>query len=108
MTLIDVEIYNQIPESVRPLLRETETNLSTASGLPMTTSGEAHLKLQLGNSWWSYPFIVAELGMTIKAILGNNFLRDQESNIDMKLGVLTIDDETHLSQIGHLLPCEIN
>ena len=53
VTLIDVEIYNQIPESVRPLLRETETNLSTALGSPMTTSGEAHFKLQLGNSEWS-------------------------------------------------------
>ena len=99
VTLIDVEIHNQIPESVRPLLRETETNFSTASGSPMITSGEAHFKLQLGNSEWSYPFIVAELGMTTKADLGNNFLRDQESNIDMKLGVLTIDDETHLLQI---------
>ena len=75
VTLIDVEVYNQIPESVRRLLREMESNLSTALGMPMTTtSGEAHFKLQLGNSEWSYPFIVAELGMTI---LGNNFLRDQ-------------------------------
>ena len=73
----------------------------------MITSGEAHFKLQLGNSEWSYPFIVAELGMTTKADLGNNFLRDQESNIDMKLGVLTIDDETHLLQI-ECTTCEIN
>ena len=65
----------------------------------MTTSGEAQFKLQLGNSDWSYPFIVAELGITTKAILGNNFLRDQESNIDMKLGVLTNYDETHLLQL---------
>ena len=69
VTLIDVEVYNQIPESVRPLLTETETNLSTASGSPTTTSGQAHFKLQLGNSEWSYPFIVTELGMTTKAIL---------------------------------------
>ena len=55
----------------------------------MTTSGDAHFKLQLGNSEWSYPFIVAQLGMTTKAILGNNLLRDQESNIDIKLGVLS-------------------
>ena len=67
----------------------------------MTTSGEAHFKLQLGNSEWSYSFIVAELDMTTKAILGNNFFRHKESNIDMKLGVLTIDDETHLLQIEH-------
>ena len=82
VTLIDVEVYNQIPETIRPLLRETETNVSTASGSPMTASGEAHFKLQLGNSEWSYPFIVADLGMTTKAILGNNFLKDKESNID--------------------------
>ena len=54
VTLIDVEIYNQIPESVRPLLTETETNLSTASGSPMTTSGQARFELQLGNSEWSW------------------------------------------------------
>ena len=53
VTLMDIEVYNQIPESVRPLLKETETNLSTTSGSPMTTSGEAHFKLQLGNSEWS-------------------------------------------------------
>ena len=86
-----------------PLLRETETNLSTASRSPMTTSGEAHFKFQLGNSERSYPFIVAELGMTTKAILGNNFLRDQESNIDIKLSVL--DDETHLLQMEHTATC---
>ena len=63
VTLVDVEIYNQIPESVRPLLSETETNLSTASGSPMTTSGQARFELQLGNSEWSYPFIVAELSL---------------------------------------------
>ena len=40
VTFIDVEIYNQIPESLRPLLRETETNLSTASGSSMATSGK--------------------------------------------------------------------
>ena len=33
VTLMDIEVYNQLPESVRPLLRETETNLSTASVL---------------------------------------------------------------------------
>ena len=92
VTLIDVEVYNQIPESVRPLLTETETNLSTASGSPMTMSGQARFELQLGNSEWSYPFIVAELDMTTKAILGNNFLRDQESNIDMKLGAVFSKD----------------
>ena len=81
VTLMDIEVYNQIPESVRPLLKETETNLSTTSGSPMTTSGEALFKLQLGNSEWSYPFIVAELGMTTKAILGNNFLREQGSTL---------------------------
>ena len=43
--------------------------------------------------------------MTTKAILGNNFLRDQESNIDMKLGVLTINDETHLLQIERAATC---
>ena len=105
VTLIDAAVYNQILESVRPLLRKTETNLSTASWSPMTTSGEAHFKLQLGNSEWSYPFIVAELGMTTKAILDNNFLRDQESNTDMKLGVLTIDDKTHLLQIERMTTC---
>ena len=81
VTLIDVEIYNEIPESVRPLLKETETNLSTASGSPMTTSGQAHFKLQLGNSERSYP----------------------ESNIDMKC--VTIDDETHLLQIERTATC---
>ena len=35
VTLIDIEVCNQIPESVRHLLNETETNLSTASGSPM-------------------------------------------------------------------------
>ena len=69
------------------------------------TKWGGHFKLQLGNSEWSYPFIVAELGMTTKAILGNNFLRDQESNIDMKLGVITIDDETHLLQIERMATC---
>ena len=44
-------------------------------------------------------------GMTTKAILGNNFLRDQESNTAMKLGVLTIDDETHLLQIERTFTC---
>ena len=38
--LIDVEVYDQIPESDRPALKETEVNLSTASKSPIATTGE--------------------------------------------------------------------
>ena len=82
-----------------------EANLITASGSLMTTSEESHFKLQLGNSEWSYTFILDQLGMTTKAILANNFLTDQDSNIDIKLCVLTIDDETHLLQIERTATC---
>ena len=39
LTLIDIETFNSIPESVRPWLQETQVRLSTASGSAMSTGG---------------------------------------------------------------------
>ena len=73
LTMIDIETFNSIPESVRLCLQETQVRLSTASGSAMSTRGEALFRLQIGNSEWDQRFVVAQLGAT-KAILESDFL----------------------------------
>ena len=73
LTMIDIETFNSIPESVRLCLQETQVRLITASGSAMSTRGEALFRLQIGNSEWDQRFVVAQLGAT-KAILESDFL----------------------------------
>ena len=70
----------------------------------MAPVGEAHLKLGLGVQNWSYPFIVSELGST-KAIIGNDFLREKECFLDMRLGILGIGNEKLLLQTERTASC---
>ena len=104
LTLIDIETFNSIPESVRPWLQETQVRLSTASGSAMSTRGEALFRLKFGNSEWDQRFVVAQLGAT-KAILGSDFLCKYKTVLDMGLGILTIGNESHLLQAERTETC---
>ena len=97
VTLVDSRFYDSIPAYARPHLDPTGCCLPTASGSPMAPVGEAHLKLGFGAQNWSYPFIVSELGST-KATIGNDFLREKECFLDMRLGILGIGNEKLLLQ----------
>ena len=104
VTLVDSRFYDSIPAYARPHLDPTGCCLTTASGSPMAPVGEAHLKLGLGAQNWSYPFIVTELGST-KAIIGNDFLREKECFLDMRLGILGIGNEKLLLQTERTASC---
>ena len=56
--------------------------------------GEADFQLQLGNQTWTYPFVVADLGLRRSSIvIGNDFREDNEGLVDMGRGILRIQDE---------------
>ena len=50
LTLIDIETFNSIPESVRPWLQETQVRLSTASGSAMSTGWRPYFAFRLGTA----------------------------------------------------------
>ena len=58
----------------------------------MSPEGEAKFQIKLGNQTWCYPVIVSKLGST-KVIIGNDFLTDNECLIDLRLGLLRIEDK---------------
>ena len=92
VTLVDSRFYHSIPAFARPRLVPSTCALNTASGSAMSPEGEAKFHIKLGNQTWCYPVIVSRLGLT-KVIIGNDFLTDNECLIDLRLGLLRIEDE---------------
>ena len=57
LTLIDIEIFNSIPQSMSPWLQKTQVRLSAASGSAMSTKGEALFRLQIRSSECDQRFV---------------------------------------------------
>ena len=92
VTLVDSRFYHSIPAYTKPRLVPSTCSLNTASGSAMSPEGEAKFQIKLDNQTWCYPVIVSKLGST-KVIIGNDFLTDNECLIDLRLGLLRIEDE---------------
>ena len=90
--LVDSRFYHSIQAFTRPRLVPSTCFLNTASGSAMSPEREAKFQIKLGNQMWCYPVIVSRLGLT-KFIIGNDFLTDNECLIDLRLGLLRIEDE---------------
>ena len=50
LTLINIETFNSISESMRPWLQKTQVRLSTASGFAMSTRGRPYFAFRLGTA----------------------------------------------------------
>ena len=84
VALVDSKFYNSIPAAARPRLGPSTWSVDTTPGSPTVAIGEANFQLQLGNQTCSYPFVVAELGLTrISVVIGHDFLEDNKCLVDM-------------------------
>ena len=92
--LVDSKFYNSIPATTRPRLGPSTWSVDTTSGSLIVAIGQAEFQLQLGNQTWSYPFVVADLGLRrISVVTGNDFLEDNKCLVDMGHGIFRIKDE---------------
>ena len=80
LSLISEEVYKRIPEGNRPVLEENEIPMKTADGSWLPDLGKTHISVRVDKREYTHPFVVAKL--TDDGILGTDFLRMHEGNID--------------------------
>ena len=80
LSLISAEVYDSIPEEIRPELEENDVVMKTADGSLLPDLGKIHLCVKVDRREFVHQFVVAKL--TNEGILGTDFLRIHGGNID--------------------------
>ena len=88
ITIISREVYQRIPESVRPQLEPYKGNLYVGEGSKLDASGWVDMPIEIGPLHVTYRVVVANI--TTEGFLGLRLLRDAEGELDLKRGYLNI------------------
>ena len=83
--VIDIDVFNAIPDSLRPKLQYTNTSFQSADGGTMSVYGEADLLVTFGNTPVILKVVVAQLG-SLQAIVGIQFLEENKCIFDLENG----------------------
>ena len=94
------DIFDSIPEHQRPALHQSDMILRNASGDSMSVRGEAMIDLVIEGRRFLVPVIIADAG-SLHGILGMRFLVDRLCILDLRRGILKVDDqEVMMNQVG--------
>ena len=94
------DIFDSIPEHQRPALHQSDMILRNASGDSMSVRGETMIDLVIEGRRFLVPVIIADAG-SLHGILGMRFLVDRLCILDLRRGILKIDDqEIVMNQVG--------
>ena len=82
VSLLDEQIYNAIPDNVRPPLANTKAKVTFADGSIQSCAGQVTLPLKIGGTWHEIAFLVGNY--TDSAILGMQDLQALGLTIDFE------------------------
>jgi len=94
ISLISSEVYKSIPIKLRPSLRRWPSDTSTADGTPLTVHGFAEFPITVGDSLTIYNHILCVAMISTAAILGYDFLRQNNAILDVGKGGISLSEDT--------------
>ena len=86
-TIIDVDLYNMIPEQQKSPLRDVQLKLRSANGEILKVHGETVINITVGNVVFRQPVKVVSLGDK-SAILGLDFMTNNDCVLYLSKGVM--------------------
>ena len=92
-TLVDMGVYESIPQELRPELEETDLRLRSANGQILKVHGKTVIKLLIGNKVFESPVKVVSLG-DIDVILGLDFMSDHDCVLYLSKGILQVGSKS--------------
>ncbi len=91
-TVIDYNLFRQIPERQRPTLHKVNLVLRSATGEKLKIFGQINVDIKLGDKKFATPVKVVALGDKT-AILGLDFMAKYDCMINMGKGVLQMEPD---------------
>ena len=92
--MIDVSVFESISK-IHPMeLSPVTERFILADGSDLAVMGEVDVELQIGEQLLLVTMVVAELGDDYSAILGLNFMEEQDVNLRVSHGKMMIGNET--------------
>ena len=95
LTIISTRLWDTIQQCSSPLLETFSTQVFTASGEPVEIKGKTTVFLDIGGMQYACKVVVADIDLDL--IMGLDFFKDHNCQIDIVRNVLTIDGK----------PCEM-
>ncbi|KAJ8025453.1 hypothetical protein HOLleu_33014 [Holothuria leucospilota] len=95
ITIINPKIYAAIPKSSRPLLRPVSVDMVLANGNVLLSEGQGEFQIETEGNNMMHNVRVAEIG--VDAILGLDFLRDHNYQLDVLKGCLYVKEPCEAS-----------
>ena len=92
-TMIDASIYQNLTKSIPLQLSPIGDTFVLADGSQLEVLGEVVLEGRIGDQWYPMTLVVAEFGDNT-AILGLDFMEDQDVILRLSLGKMMIGNET--------------
>ena len=92
-TMIDASIYQNLTKSIPLQLSPIADTFVLADGSQLEVLGEVVLEGRIGDQWYPMTLVVAEFGDNT-AILGLDFMEDQDVILRLSLGKMMIGNET--------------
>ena len=92
-TIMDFELFNQIPEENKPELEYCDLVLRSANGELLKVHGQVELTLEIGRESFVYPVKIVSLGDK-SAILGLDFMETEQCDLLLGKGVLNIGSKS--------------
>ena len=90
MSLLDERMYEQIPDNMKPEIRQTGKQIKFADGSVQKSSGIVRIPVQVGNKVSQIDFLLGKY--TDQAILGMNNIHDLALKIDFENMLVTQGD----------------
>ncbi len=94
-TVMDRNLFLEIPEKQRPSLNKINLVLRSATGEKLKIFGQANMEIQLGSKKFATTVKVVSLGEKT-AILGLDFMESQDCTINMGKGIIRMEPDLKL------------
>ena len=88
LTIISTHLWDTIKQCSSPLLEKFDTQVLTASGEPVALKGKTTVFIDIGGMHYTCQVVVADIDLEL--ILGLDFLKNHECQIDVVQNVLSI------------------
>ena len=88
-TIVDIDLFNSIPEKVRPKLEHIDLKLRSANGALMNVFGESKLKLKIGNQYFVHPCKIVGIGDK-SSIIGLDFMQSEKCVLWLEKGTMQV------------------
>jgi hypothetical protein len=88
-TIVDIGLYNDLPEAIKPTLEDINLVLRSANGQTLEVHGQSNMPIEIGENTYYMPVKVVSLGNKA-TILGLDFMSDNNCVLYMGNGVMQI------------------